>query len=159
VSLLAILLVWVSCAFAAQKKPVPPTKAEVVAFVEKAVAYVKANGKEKALKEFGDPKGEFIKGELYLYAYDLKGVCLAHATMPDRVGKEFANEKDSKGYAVMQECLRIMAAKDRGWFRFHWLNPATGKIEPKLGYIMKMDNSWFLGSGTYGAEASGAAPE
>ncbi len=36
--------------------------------VEKAAAYVQANGKEKALKEFNNPKGQFVKGELYIFA-------------------------------------------------------------------------------------------
>lgn len=36
-----------------------------------------------------------------------------------------------------------------GWLSYHWENPATGQEEPKLGYVTKVDDTWFLGSGLY----------
>ena len=30
-----------------------------------------------------------------------------------------------------------------------WDNPQTGKVEPKVGYVMKVDDTWWLGSGIY----------
>ena len=43
-----------------------------------------------------------------------------------------------------------MAQGGEGWFVYTWNNPQTGKQEPKLGYVMKVDDTWWLGSGTYG---------
>jgi hypothetical protein len=54
--------------------------------VEKAVAYVKANGEEKAIKELNNPKSEFVKGDLYVFAVDPKGVLLANTNLPHLVG-------------------------------------------------------------------------
>ena len=43
---------------------------EAKTMVEKAEAYYQANGKEKTIQEINNPKGEFVKGELYVFAYD-----------------------------------------------------------------------------------------
>ena len=50
------------------------TPFEAKKLVEQAATYVKANGDEKALKEFGNPNGKFVKNELYLLGYDLNEV-------------------------------------------------------------------------------------
>jgi len=36
-----------------------------------------------------------------------------------------------------------------GALNYTWHNPETGKQESKLGYVVKVDDTWFLGSGTY----------
>ena len=57
---------------------------EAKAMVEKAAAYVQANGREKAVTEFNNPKGQFVKGELYVFAWDLNGTNIANN--PKQVG-------------------------------------------------------------------------
>jgi hypothetical protein len=37
---------------------------DLVSFVDKAVAYAKTNGKEKAIAEINNSKGEFVNGSL-----------------------------------------------------------------------------------------------
>src|ERR1035437_3292293 len=60
------------------------------ALVKRAAAYVKYQGKEKALAEISTPKGMFDKGELYVFAYDLQGVMLARPKPPALMGKIWA---------------------------------------------------------------------
>ncbi len=55
--------------------------------LEKAVAYIKANGKEKAFAEFSNPNGEFVKDGLYIIAQDFKGVILLNGSDRTRLGK------------------------------------------------------------------------
>ena len=55
--------------------------------VKRAAAYVKYQGKDKALAEISKPKGMFDKGELYVFAYDLQGVMLAHPKNPALIGQ------------------------------------------------------------------------
>ena len=46
--------------------------------------------------------------------------------------------------------LRDTAAKDgKGFVEFGWNDPATGKEGRKLGYVVKVDESMWLGSGIY----------
>jgi len=159
------LLVWslfVAGAIAAQQQNIASEAAsagaakaisreEMVKFVEEAAAYVKQVGKEAALKEFSDPQGKFVRagGELYIYAYDFNCVCLAHGYTPKLVGKDLTDKKDSAGVLVIQK-LRDTAAKDgQGFVEFGWNDPATGKEGRKLGYVLRIDQTLWLGSGIY----------
>lgn len=127
------------------------TREQVVSFVEEAVAYAKKNGKEKALAEFSDPEGDFKRGELYIYAYDFDGNNVAHGGNKAFVGQNLIDMKDPNGVMVIQELIK--RAKDgSGWLEYMWENPATGQLEPKVGYVMKVDDTWWLGSGTYGTD-------
>jgi hypothetical protein len=49
----------------------PEAKEELIAFVNEAKDFVLAEGKDKALQAFNDPDGRFVKGELYIVAYEL----------------------------------------------------------------------------------------
>jgi len=126
------------------------TKEQMVKFVEEAAAYVKEVGREAALKEFSNPKGKFVraKGELYIYAYDFKCVCRAHGFTPDLVGRDLTAKKDNQGLLVIQK-LRDTAKNGKGFVEFGWVDPATGKEGRKLGYVVKVDDSLWLGSGIY----------
>jgi len=127
------------------------TKEQMVKFIDEAAAYVKTVGRETALKEFSNPKGTFVRehGELYIYAYDFKCICLAHGFEPNLVGKDLTEKKDNHGLLVIQQ-LRDTAARDgKGFVEYGWTNPATGKEDRKLGYVVKVDNSFWLGSGIY----------
>ena len=52
------------------------TLEEAKALAEKGAAYVKANGKDKAIAEFNKPDGEFVKGDLYVFLQDFSGLIL-----------------------------------------------------------------------------------
>lgn len=58
-----------------------------LAFLSEAVAYIKHNGKEKALQEFNNRSGFFVRGDLYIFAYDFNGTCIAHPINHDLVGQ------------------------------------------------------------------------
>ena len=125
-----------------------PTKARVESFVDEAVGYAKANGKKKALATFTDRNGEFVRGELYIYAYDFDGNVLAHGGNASLVGQNLIGMKDPNGVPVIQE-LGKLAGDNGGWLEYMWENPLTGTVEPKLGYVVKVDDNWWLGSGFY----------
>jgi cytochrome c len=135
--------------------PAPqPTRADVQAFVDKAVEYARTNGKDAALRTFTSPGGEFHRGELYIYAYDFNGTVIAHGGDKTLVGKDLIGMKDTNGVMVISELVRL-AKTGSGWLMYTWPNPAHGnKQEPKLGYVVKVDDTWFLGSGTYGPAAA-----
>jgi hypothetical protein len=126
----------------------------LVAFVESAVAYAHANSKEKALAEFSDPNGSFVRGELYIYAYDFNNVALAHPFDPEKIGVSRADELDAFGNPYTRQFIDA-AKKGSGFVRFYYVNPAHNRtVESKLGYVMKVDEDWWLGSGVY----TGPAP-
>jgi hypothetical protein len=125
------------------------TKEELVTFVDSAITYAKANGKEKALEEFSNPNGSFVKGELCIYSYDFSGLTIAHPFNPEKIGVNRINEKDAKGMLFIKD-LRDAAQNGSGFVSFYYINPAHNRaVEQKPGYVKKVDNNWWLGSGIY----------
>ena len=124
-------------------------KTELVSFVESALAYAQENGKEKALDEFSNKTGSFVRGDLYIYAYDFNGTCLAHPFKPDWIGKNKLDVTDSNGVPSLRNTLNV-AKEGKGFTYFIFPNPAHGnRDEFKIAYAMKVDDNWFLGSGIY----------
>src|ERR1039457_3429472 len=123
---------------------------ECVAFVKKAVAYVKGNGKEKALSEFSNPKGQFIDRDLYIFAYDLNGVNLAigNGNSAKMVGKSLLEMRDADGTYLIKGLIQVANTKGRGWFDYKWPNPVTKAVESKSSYVEKVD-AYFIGAGIY----------
>lgn len=129
------------------------SNASLVSFVESAVAYAKTNGREKALAEFNNPNGLFVWGELYIFAYDFNGTTLAHPFNPEKIGVNRLNETDTQGGFFIRN-LRDAARNGSGFSRYYYTNPAhNNSVESKLGYVEKVDDGWFLGSGIYNGPA------
>jgi len=126
----------------------PPTKDEVVAVVNKAVAFYKANGRDKALAELNNKDGQFAKGEDYVDVHDLSGVCLAHPISPAKVGLNRLDSADSAGKFYIKEIVDTAKTKPSGWIDYVMKNPTTGKLENKTAYWEVADGLIFK-AGTY----------
>ena len=124
------------------------SKEDAKALVEKAAAFVKAQGKDKALAEFNKPKGQFDKGELYIFVYDMKATVLAHPKNPKLIGKNLLDVPDSSGKLFRKEAVELAKTKGSGWIDYKYLNPSTKKVESKTSYIEKVGDV-ILGCGTY----------
>ena len=122
---------------------------ELVSFVESAVAYAQENGKDRALDEFSNKAGSFVRGDLYIYAYDFNGTNIAHPFKPDWISKNKLIETDSNGVPYIRNLINV-AKEGKGFTYFIFPNPAHGnRDEFKIGYVMKVDDNWWLGSGIY----------
>ena len=131
-------------AFAADKG----TPAEAEALVKKAIAFIKANGKDKAFTEFTNQKGQFVDRDLYIFVYDMGGKVLAHGQNPKMIGKDLSDLTDSSGKAFVKERIEIARTKGKGWQNYKFSNPLTKKIEDKTAYIEKYEDV-IVGSGAY----------
>jgi signal transduction histidine kinase len=108
------------------------------ALVKRAAAYVKYQGKEKALAEISTPKGMFDKGELYVFAYDLQGVMLAHPKNPALIGQNLIAVPDTEGKLFRKEIVERAQSQGSGWVDYVYLNPETNKQEHKTTYFQKV---------------------
>ena len=55
--------------------------------------------------------------------------------------------------------LREAAYNGTGFATYTYINPVhNNTVEKKLGYVMKVDESWWLGSGIYLGPANTTAP-
>ena len=106
--------------------------------VKQAAAYVKYQGKEKALTEISTPKGMFDKGELYVFAYDLQGVMLAHPKNPALIGQNLINVPDTEGKLFRKEIVEKAKSQGSGWVDYLYLNPETNRQEHKTTYFLKV---------------------
>ena len=136
ISILICLFV-VTAAYAAEKRGTPIEAKELV---QKAVAYVKANGEERALREFRNPKGRFVKGDLYVFAYSPKAILLANPMFPNVVGKDLYNEPDTEGKRFRQVIVNTANSYGSGMVDYMYQNPLTKKEEVKVVYFQKVGN-------------------
>jgi cytochrome c len=112
--------------------------AQAKMWVEKAEQFYKENGKEKSIAEFNNPKGQFVKGELYIYVWDLAGTVLAHPTNPSTVGKNNSAVPDEDGKLFRRDAVQLANAKGTGWIDYKYKNPKTNKVEQKTTYVKKV---------------------
>lgn len=119
----------------AEEKPGTPD--EAVAMVRKAIAFIKANGRDKALAEISNPKGRFVDRDLYVTVYDLNGTCLAHGFNQKMVGKNMIDLKDPDGKAFVKERNESAKTKDQFWTDYKYVNPTTKQIGNKSMYTEK----------------------
>ena len=129
----------------------PASPEELVAFVEKAYEYAHVHGQEAALREFNDPTGRFVDGELYIFAYDTSGTTLALPFQPDLLGTSRWNTTDASGTAYIREIVGA-AEIGGGFVRYLYPDPAENfTVRQKLSYAMMVDPGWLVGAGIYGS--------
>ena len=119
-------------------------KQDATQLVEKAIAFAKANGKDKVLAEISTLKGPFDKGEIYVFAYDLNGVVLAHPKNPKLIGKNLAEMPDLDGKMFRKDIIAIAKKQGSGWVDYKYKNPESNKIEDKTTYFRAVDGVIYL---------------
>jgi len=124
------------------------TTDEVKAFVDKGAKFCEEKGITVCLAEFSKPKGEFIQGELYMFAYDFSGISKAHGANPKLVGKNLYKLKDGSGKMLIQELIKTSKTGE-GWVDYKWSHPATKKITDKTSFVKKINDNLFIGTGYY----------
>ncbi|PKL65322.1 MAG: sodium:calcium antiporter [Methanomicrobiales archaeon HGW-Methanomicrobiales-3] len=123
--------------------------ANLTLFVQRAASYAKEHGKEAALKEFNNPNGTFIDGELYIYAYRMDGTVLALPYQQGLLGTKRTGITDSNGVEFIDGLIEI-AGNGGGSLYYIYPNPEDNyREEFKLSSVIPVDNEWFVGSGIY----------
>lgn len=132
-----------------ERVPAADADDEMKAFVADAAAYAREHGRTEALAAFNNPDGEFVRDELYIFAYDINGTVLAHPFQQGFIGTDRSGVHDSSGVAYIAGMSRL-AAEGGGSICYVYPNPARGYAEElKLGYVLPVDETWFVGSGIY----------
>jgi cytochrome c len=116
-----------------------PTQKDAVAMAERGAALIKSASKEEMIKRINAKDPDFVQGSLYVDLRDIKtGIVLAHPYNPSIVGKDLTDVPDANGKKYRREIIELAAAKGSGWVDYQYKNPATGKIEPKTTYILRV---------------------
>jgi cytochrome c len=124
------------------------TRDEAKAYSERAAAYIKQVGEDKAFADFTRPDGGFVNGELYVFCYDRNGVNKAHGGNSSFVGKNLLHIKDPDGKEPNTLIVKMGFEQGQGWVDFKWPNPVTKRIESKSAYVIHT-NDVVCGVGYY----------
>ncbi|RAU22682.1 chemotaxis protein [Paramagnetospirillum kuznetsovii] len=111
-----------------------PTQDGVKDLTLKAAAVVEASGLDPARDRFHQD-GDFKYGEIYVNVIDYNGTWLIYPPNPKNEGKSVLNVKDAEGKLLVQDIIKTARESGEGWVEYHWLNPATNKIQPKLTFV------------------------
>jgi len=140
--LLLITIIFSSSLFGMDKE------AEVKRLVREAAKFAKSVGKKKALAEFNNPKGRFVKGEFYIFALSMEGVTLANYKAKRLIGKNTYNLRDLNREYFIRKFIQTAKSGD-GWVSYYWKHPTQKRVAKKSSYIMRVDEDYFIGCGFY----------
>lgn len=117
---------------------------EAKAMAEKAAAFLKAEGRDKAIAAFNGG-AQFKDRDLYVFAMNPDGTNIAHGANPALVGKNLMSLRDPSGKQFVKDMTEV---KGQGWVDYSWQNPTTKAVEPKRSYVIRQGDV-VLGVGAY----------
>lgn len=129
------------------------TRTDLYDLVDRATTYAKTHGKEKTLVVINDPEGQFVQGDLFVWAENIDGTVLADPYWKEGIGKNYLDHTDPCG--AKTTVVSINAIKSGTGFT-HTMFPDTSKNStapvPKLVYMKPVDDTWWIGGGIYGVQ-------
>lgn len=135
--LILFFVIFNICLYAADEK------AQAVAMVNDAVTLYNTIGKEKTLADINNTHSKYVKGEFYVFAYNLEGIVVAHPQNQKLIGKNLLNVPDVDGKTFRQDIISIAKTKGSGWVDYKYKNPETQKIEEKTTFCKKANDVVF----------------
>lgn len=127
----------------------------LAAFVRNASAYAARVGQPAAVPEFSKNGGQFSCNNVYIYAYDSDGTLLAHPHLPEKIGTRLIGRRDSFGMEIIRALVETARAGG-GYIVFVWPDPDhDNRDELKIGYVLPVDDTWWVGSGVDLSEITG----
>lgn len=111
-------------------------KETAMAMVNEAAGAV-AKDKAAAIAAMSDKNGRFVKGELYVFAYDLQGVMVAHPINAKLIGKNLLEVPDADGKLFRKDIISGVQASGTASVEYKYKNPQSGKVEDKVSFCKK----------------------
>lgn len=114
------------------------TKTDAIKLVDDAAKQIASQPREAVVAELCKAEGKWVKGELYVFAYDLQGVMVAHPKNAKLIGKNLLEVPDVDGKLFRKEIVELAKTKGSGWVDYKYKNPESGKTEAKTTYLKKV---------------------
>jgi cytochrome c len=125
--------------------------AEAKAMLMKAIAHYKAVGRQQALADFTAEKPPFRDRDLYVVCIDRELRVSANGAFPDYVYVPADILKAANGEGVGTVAWRLTGTMGQAMVRYRWVNPATHRMEWKIGYFARVGED-VCGVGVYSPE-------
>lgn len=116
-----------------------PNEKDAMAMAERGAQFVRQYGKAAMVAKINSRDAEFNQGALYLAMRDLNGITIAHPTTA-LIGKDLLDVPDADGKLFRREMLGLAKGKGKGWVDYKFRNPASGKVEAKSTYVLRVED-------------------
>jgi methyl-accepting chemotaxis protein len=130
---------------------------EAHALVMRAVQHLQTVDRQQALQDFQDTELGFIDRDLFLFGIDREGSYFIHGSRPGEIGSTVFESPGLDGDKFLPEFWRV-ADHGGGWISYMIRNPATGMIDKKESFIVKIGDNEAIGCGVYQQSREQAAP-
>jgi signal transduction histidine kinase len=97
-----------------------------------------------------DLNSSWVRGDVYIFAQDFNGTALCLPYLPEEVGTNRMDIQNDQGVYINRD-MRAIAMNDSDFYEYRWRNPISNQSEPKVSYVSKVDDTWWLGAGIYEA--------
>ena len=125
------------------------TQAEAQALLDRAVAYVKEAGPDKAFAAFNSPRGGFSADDQYVIAIGIEdGKYRASGDSPQLNGMDVRGLRDAAGSPLFEYMIKVAKNAGSGTVEHMWRNPATNAVESKHTLVQRVGDV-LLGVGYY----------
>lgn len=116
--------------------------------VEEAIRYGEKNGASLLFAQINNPAGQFVKGDAYLWVYDLEGNAYAHGRNLAVVGQNRLDWSDSKGRYRNRTMIDLVKKQGSGWIVYDEVG-----VE-KYGFVKsftdaRTEKTFIVGGGYY----------
>jgi hypothetical protein len=114
------------------------TRAEAQALLARAVAHYRNVGRAQALADFTAKKAPFVDRDLYVVCIGSDRTISAHGANAAFVGASADLLKDAEGRPLGKAILDAAKPNAGGSVRYRWVNPVSGKVEPKVSFVQQV---------------------
>jgi chromosome segregation ATPase len=128
------------------------TAEEAMALVDKALAHRRQVSRDAYVRDLTDPARGFHDRDMYVFALDAAGVYRAFGGKPEKVGSRVQDIAGVDGNALLAAIV-AQAETGPGWVEYDIVNPASGAVQAKMSYVVKVDDL-YVGCGVYKTAAA-----
>lgn len=139
-TVVAVMAVLFTAGFAlAQGKAATPAQAKEL--YNKAVAYTKQVGCEKAFAEFNDKNSHWnvTYSNVYMSAGDWNGITLVQGRYPIMVGQNHFDLKDADGKYFIREAIDKCKKTGHAVHTYKWMITKTNQVEDRTMMVEAVD--------------------
>ena len=121
---------------------------EAQQLVERALQLVAQAGPQAAFERMRMAGGGFVDRDLYVFAVDREGVYRLHASKPEMEGRRVHDVPGIDGPRFVADAWSTTESGP-GWIDYEILNRESGIVQPKLSYVVRLDDRLVIGCGIY----------
>lgn len=123
------------------------TAQEAIELVGRALEHRQRVERESFVRDLTAITQGFFDRDMYVFALDRTGAYRAFGGKPEKVGSRVQDIPGVDGQALL-DAIVSQAESEPGWVEYDITNPASGRVQTKMSYVVKVDDL-YVGCGVY----------